>query len=288
MSKKRKTTTETVETQDVNVTEEVLSDEVPVETEVNATPEEVKEDVVADEDIEEVVDESVNTNETVIEEQKEEETVVETHEVVEEQLVKEAEVNEATTETVETHEVVEEQTVEETEVKEVVDVNATDEVPVETEVVTETTEEKPAETQIEPVHVDDPVVMTGTTEPENVTQDENLNPVTENVSGKQEITGKNDDVQMELCKKYKCKFAQSYFMKICATNREFSLFSMIETYLMNKTAYIGLLSLDDFNHIKEVMENNNISFKYKILDPSVKKQFLQKLEFNTQYAVSHK
>ena len=265
MSKKRKTTTETVETQDVNVTEEVSSDEVPVETEVNATPEEVKEDVVTDEDIEEVVDESVNTNETVIEEQKEEEETV-----------------------VETHEVVEEQTVEETEVKEVVDVNATDEVPVEAEVVTETTEEKPAETQIEPVHVDDPVVMTGTTEPENVTQDENLNPVTENVSGKQEITGKNDDVQMELCKKYKCKFAQSYFMKICATNREFSLFSMIETYLMNKTAYIGLLSLDDFNHIKEVMENNNISFKYKILDPSVKKQFLQKLEFNTQYAVSHK
>lgn len=241
MSKKYKPTTETVETQDVNVTEEVLSDEVPVETEVDVTPEEVKENVVTDKDIEEV-DESVNTNETVIEEKKEEETT----------------------------EVVEEQTVEET------------------EVVPETTEEKPAETQIEPVHVDDPVVMTGTTEPENVTQDENLNPVTENVSGKQEITGKNDDVQMELCKKYKCKFAQSYFMKICATNREFSLFSMIETYLMNKTAYIGLLSLDDFNHIKEVMENNNISFKYKILDPSVKKQFLQKLEFNTQYAVSHK
>lgn len=242
MSKKYKPTTETVETQDVNVTEEVLSDEVPVETEVDVTPEEVKEDVVTDKDIEEVDDESVNTTDTVIEEKKEEETT----------------------------EVVEEQTVEET------------------EVVPETTEEKPAETQIEPVHVDDPIVMTGTTEPENVTQDENLNPVTENVSGKQEITGKNDDVQMELCKKYKCKFAQSYFMKICATNREFSLFSMIETYLMNKTAYIGLLSLDDFNHIKEVMENNNISFKYKILEPVVKKQFLQKLEFNTQYAVSHK
>ena len=77
-------------------------------------------------------------------------------------------------------------------------------------------------------------------------------------------------------------------MKICATSREFSLFSMIETYLMNKTAYIGLTSLEDFNHIKDVMENNNISFKYKILDPYVKKQFLQKLEFNTQYAVSHK
>ena len=242
MSKKHKTTTESVETQDVNVTEEVLSDEVPVETEVDVTPEEVKENVVTDKDIEEVDDESINTTDTVIEEKKEEETT----------------------------EVVEEQTVEET------------------EVVPETTEEKPAETQIEPVHVDDPVVMTGTTEPENVTQDENLNPVTENVSGKQEITGKNDDVQMELCKKYKCKFAQSYFMKICATNREFSLFSMIETYLMNKTAYIGLLSLDDFNHIKEVMENNNISFKYKILEPVVKKQFLQKLEFNTQYAVSHK
>lgn len=277
MSKKYKPTTETVETQDVNVTEEVLSDEVPVEeVEVNATPEEVKEDVMPDEDIEEVVDESVNTVDSVIEDKVEEETVVETPEVVEEQSVEEVEVNEAVTETVETPDA------------NVTEEVSSDEVPGETEVVTETTEEKPVETQIEPVHVDDPVVVTGTTEPENVTQDENLNPVTENVSGKQEITGKNDDVQMELCKKYKCKFAQSYFMKICATNREFSLFSMIETYLMNKTAYIGLLSLDDFNHIKEVMENNNISFKYKILEPVVKKQFLQKLEFNTQYAVSHK
>ena len=142
--------------------------------------------------------------------------------------------------------------------------------------------------EVKPVHVDDPTIVTETAEPENVENDENINPVTEKVSGKQEISGKNDEIQIELCKKYKCKFAQSYFMKICATSREFSLFSMIETYLMNKTAYIGLTSLEDFNHIKDVMENNNISFKYKILDPYVKKQFLQKLEFNTQYAVSHK
>ena len=141
--------------------------------------------------------------------------------------------------------------------------------------------------EVKPVHVDDPTIVTETTKPENVENDENINPVTEKVSGKQEISGKNDEIQIELCKKYKCKFAQSYFMKICATSREFSLFSMIETYLMNKTAYIGLTSLEDFNHIKDVMENNNISFKYKILDPYVKKQFLQKLEFNTQYAVSH-
>ena len=142
--------------------------------------------------------------------------------------------------------------------------------------------------EIKPVHVDDPTIVTETTKPENVENDENINPVTEKVSGKQEISGEKDKIQIELCKKYKCKFAQSYFMKICATSREFSLFSMIETYLMNKTAYIGLTSLEDFNHIKDVMENNNISFKYKILDPYVKKQFLQKLEFNTQYAVSHK
>ena len=142
--------------------------------------------------------------------------------------------------------------------------------------------------EVKPVHVDDPTIVTESTEPEKVENDENINPVTEKVSGKQEISGEKDKIQIELCKKYKCKFAQSYFMKICATSREFSLFSMIETYLMNKTAYIGLTSLEDFNHIKDVMENNNISFKYKILDPYVKKQFLQKLEFNTQYAVSHK
>lgn len=149
-------------------------------------------------------------------------------------------------------------------------------------------EKKVVEMEVKPVHVDDPTIVTETTKPEKVENDENINPVTEKVSGKQEISGEKDKIQIELCKKYKCKFAQSYFMKICATSREFSLFSMIETYLMNKTAYIGLTSLEDFNHIKDVMENNNISFKYKILDPYVKKQFLQKLEFNTQYAVSHK
>ena len=170
----------------------------------------------------------------------------------------------------------------------------------ESPVVEDTVEETPVNeetvTNDEPVDespvVEDTVVETPvneeTTEPEKVKNDENINPVTEKVSGKQEISGKNNEIQIELCKKYKCKFAQSYFMKICATSREFSLFSMIETYLMNKTAYIGLTSLEDFNHIKDVMENNNISFKYKILDPHVKKQFLQKLEFNTQYAVSHK
>ena len=147
-------------------------------------------------------------------------------------------------------------------------------------------EKKVVEMEVKPVHVDDPTIVTQTTEPGKVENDENINPVTEKVSGKQEISGEKDKIQIELCKKYKCKFAQSYFMKICATSREFSLFSMIETYLMNKTAYIGLTSLEDFNHIKDVIENNNISFKYKILDPYVKKQFLQKLEFNTQYAVS--
>ena len=170
----------------------------------------------------------------------------------------------------------------------------------ESPVVEDTVEETPVNeetvTNDEPVDespvvedtVEETPVNEETTEQEKVENDENINPVTENVSGKQEISGEKDKIQIELCKKYKCKFAQSYFMKICATSREFSLFSMIETYLMNKTAYIGLTSLEDFNHIKDVMENNNISFKYKILDPYVKKQFLQKLEFNTQYAVSHK
>ena len=163
------------------------------------------------------------------------------------------------------------------------------ETPSDTEEVVVEGDEKPTEnTDTESVNVNDPTIVTETTEPGKVENDENLNPVTENVSGKQEISGEKDKIQIELCKKYKCKFAQSYFMKICATSREFSLFSMIETYLMNKTAYIGLTSLEDFNHIKDVMENNNISFKYKILDPHVKKEFLQKLEFNTQYAVTHK
>ena len=192
-------------------------------------------------------------------------------------------------------ETVVEETVTDKDVEEVVDESlnttetvASDDKKDKEEVVVEEDEKPTENTDTEPVNVNDPTIVTETTEPGKVKNDESINPVTEKVSGKQEISGEKDKIQIELCKKYKCKFAQSYFMKICATSREFSLFSMIETYLMNKTAYIGLTSLEDFNHIKDVMENNNISFKYKILDPYVKKQFLQKLEFNTQYAVSHK
>ena len=239
MSKKRnnvasetKTTTVLNETEDTKVE--------TVEEKQNEVVETVVEETVADKDVEEVVDESLNTTETVAsDDKKDKEEVTETPSDKEEVVVEE--------------------------------------------------DEKPTEnTDTEPVNVNDPTIVTETTEPGKVENGESINPVTEKVSGKQEISGEKDKIQIELCKKYKCKFAQSYFMKICATSREFSLFSMIETYLMNKTAYIGLTSLEDFNHIKDVMENNNISFKYKILDPYVKKQFLQKLEFNTQYAVSHK
>lgn len=107
-------------------------------------------------------------------------------------------------------------------------------------------------------------------------------------SGKQEINGAKADVQVELAKTYKVKFAQSYFMKTVAATKIFSLFSILETWMINRTAYIGLLSLNDFNHIKEFMLNNTITYKYKVIDAAAKKQFIEKLEFNTQYAVSHK
>ena len=229
-----------------------------------------------------------NASETTAVLNKTEDTNVET---VEE---KQNEVVEDTHEPVDGYPVVEnvvEETVTDKVVEEVVDesLNTTETVTSDKEEVVVEEDEKPTEnTDTEPVDVNDPTIVTQTTESEKVENDKNINPITEKVSGKQEISGEKDKIQIELCKKYKCKFAQSYFMKICATSREFSLFSMIETYLMNKTAYIGLTSLEDFNHIKDVMENNNISFKYKILDPYVKKQFLQKLEFNTQYAVTHK
>jgi len=113
-------------------------------------------------------------------------------------------------------------------------------------------------------------------------------PVTEGVSGKKEISGSNSNVQIELSKKYKVKFAQSYFMKICASTREFSLFSIIETFNMNRSAYVGLLSLDDLEHIKEFLNNNVVTYKYEVLTPVFKKQFLEKLEFNTQYAITHR
>ena len=221
-----------------------------------------------------VLNKTEDTNVETVEE-KQNEVVEDTHEPVDESPVVENVVEETVTDKV---------------VEEVVDESLnTTETPSDKEEVVVEEDEKPTEnTDTEPVNVNEPTIVTKTTEPGKVKNDESINPVTEKVSGKQEISGEKDKIQIELCKKYKCKFAQSYFMKICATSREFSLFSMIETYLMNKTAYIGLTSLEDFNHIKDVMENNNISFKYKILDPYVKKQFLQKLEFNTQYAVTHK
>ena len=235
-----------------------------------------------------VLNKTEDTNVETVEE-KQNEVVEDTHEPVDESPVVENDVEETVTDKV-VEEVVDESlnTTETVASDDKKDEEEVTETPSDKEVVVEEDEKPTKNTDTEPVDVNEPTIVTETTESGKVKNDESINPVTEKVSGKQEISGEKDKIQIELCKKYKCKFAQSYFMKICATSREFSLFSMIETYLMNKTAYIGLTSLEDFNHIKDVMENNNISFKYKILDPYVKKQFLQKLEFNTQYAVTHK
>lgn len=167
----------------------------------------------------------------------------------------------------------------------------------ETPVVEEVKAEEPVvETVAEPKVEETPSVTESVSIPEEekqedvkpLSEEEQLTPVTENKSGKKEISGSKNDVQIELSKKYKVKFAQSYFMKICASTREISLFSIIETWMVNKNAYVGLLSLEDLAHIREVVEGNIITYKYKVLSAEVKKSFLDKLEFNTQYAISHK
>lgn len=150
--------------------------------------------------------------------------------------------------------------------------------------VLETVTEEPVETPVVP-EVQKTVEETTV---KVLSDEEQLTPVTENKSGKREITGSKDDVQLELCKKYTVKFAQSYFMKICAAVKQFSLFSIIETWMINRTAFIGLTSMDDFNHIKEVMEGNIITYKYKVISDSAKQDFLEKLKFNTNYVISHK
>lgn len=155
----------------------------------------------------------------------------------------------------------------------------------------ETIQEPIVEVETAPVTTESAPVSEEEPKPEEVkplSEEEQLTPVTENKSGKKEISGSKNDVQIELSKKYKVKFAQSYFMKICASTREISLFSIIETWMVNKNAYVGLLSLDDLAHIREVVEGNIITYKYKVLSAEVKKSFLDKLEFNTQYAISHK
>lgn len=194
----------------------------------------------------------------------------------------------STTETTSVEEEVVSET-EETKVEEPVETPVVEEVKTE-EPVVETPTETIKEEEIKPEVVEAPVVPeeVKVEEAKPLPEEEQITPVTEHKSGKKEISGSKADIQIELSKKYKVKFAQSYFMKICASSREISLFSIIETWMVNKNAYVGLLSLDDLAHIREVVEGNTVTYKYKVLSPEVKKAFLEKLEFNTQYAVSHK
>lgn len=224
-----------------------------------------------------------STNATAKKTVTEASTTVETP-VVEE--VKDQDVS--TTETTSVEEEVVSET-EETKVEESVETPVVEEVKTE-EPVVETPTETIKEEEIKPEVVEAPVVPeeVKVEEVKPLPEEEQITPVTEHKSGKKEISGSKADIQIELSKKYKVKFAQSYFMKICASSREISLFSIIETWMVNKNAYVGLLSLDDLAHIREVVEGNTVTYKYKVLSPEVKKAFLEKLEFNTQYAVSHK
>ncbi len=194
-----------------------------------------------------------------------------------------------------------ETTVEETKVEEPVveETPVVEEKPVEDEVVVEETPiditpsidetvKEEIETTVEETKVEEPVVEETPVVEEKPVEETKVETNVEVKSGKVEMSGSASDVQVEMSKKYKVKFAQSYFMKTCAANRELSLFSMLETWMINRSAYIGLLNMTDYDYIKKFMEANTITYKYKVVSAETKQQFLSKLNFNTQYAVSHK
>lgn len=116
--------------------------------------------------------------------------------------------------------------------------------------------------------------------------------IPEIVIGKENNTEKNKktltpiEVNAELYTNYNCKFAMSTASKHLCVNKTMTLYNIYYNFIHNRSAFIGLRKMEDFNHIKEFVENNEFKIDGVVIPAVSKQQFLTRLKSNTDYVVA--
>ena len=96
-----------------------------------------------------------------------------------------------------------------------------------------------------------------------------------------------DIMNKELMISYKVRFAFNQSSKKYAAQRNMTLFNMIDLFMTNRQGFVGCTEQKDFDHIKDFVLHNPIIYKYQEFKLEGRKQFIERLELNTDYVINH-
>ena len=97
----------------------------------------------------------------------------------------------------------------------------------------------------------------------------------------------SDVMNRELMTSYKVRFAFSQSSKKYAAQRNMTLFNMIDVFMTNRQGFVGCTEQKDFDHIKDFVLHNPIIYKYTEFKLDGRRQFIERLEINTNYVIDH-
>ncbi len=169
-----------------------------------------------------------------------------------------------------------------------VTVQSVDQVPAADEAPVETTEQKPVvpETSKDKNPKYGPGEQTPAKDKEEKPADSTPTPPTTGEKLEQNPVDK-EVMSKELMTSYDVRFAFSQNSKKYAVARKMTLYNMIEIFVKNRTAFVGVASQAAFDHIKDYVLHNPIIYAYQEFTLEARTQFIGRLEINTDYVLEH-
>ena len=96
-----------------------------------------------------------------------------------------------------------------------------------------------------------------------------------------------EEMQKELMTSYKVRYAFSQNSKRYSILKNMTLFNMIDVFVRNRQAFVGCTNQANFDHIKDYVLHNPILYMYEEFKLEARKQFIARLETNTDYVINH-
>lgn len=99
-------------------------------------------------------------------------------------------------------------------------------------------------------------------------------------------------VDEELNKKEMLTDYNTYFTMESVGNLSYpktmTLYEIYQTFVKHRSWFIGLTSKKDLDHVTEFMTKNKVKYNDIVLSEEAKKQFIEKLRYNTDYVIVRK
>ena len=99
-------------------------------------------------------------------------------------------------------------------------------------------------------------------------------------------------IDAELNKKEMLTNYDTYFTMESVGNLSYhktmSLYEIYQNFVKHRSWFIGLTSKKDLDHVTEFMTKNKVKYNDIVLSEEAKKQFIEKLQYNTDYVMVRK